>query len=133
MPALSRESGNTWRLPTVAELRAVFDPSCTRAELDRSPFGIYVVDADFRLVQVSDGAQKVFSNVRPLIGRDVAEVLRLLWPEPLATEIIERLWHTLATGEPHPPWRTTAMLRPRTPSRDGYEGASATNSDRFQP
>lgn len=38
MPALSRESGDNWRLPTVAELRAVFDLGCTRAEKDRSPF-----------------------------------------------------------------------------------------------
>jgi len=69
--------------------------------VDRSPFGIYAVDADFRLVQVSDGAQKVFENVRPLIGRDFAEVLRFIWPEPFAAEAIERFRHTLATGESH--------------------------------
>ena len=38
MPALSRESGAEWRLPTVAELRAVFDPSCTREQQAASPF-----------------------------------------------------------------------------------------------
>ena len=69
--------------------------------VDRSPFGIYAVDADFRLVQVSDGAQKVFENVRPLIGRDFAEVLRTIWTEPFATEAIDRFRRTLATGEPY--------------------------------
>ena len=57
-----------------ARLRVAHDTF--RHLVDRSPFGIYAVDADFRLVQVSDGAQKMFENVRPLIGRDFAEVLR---------------------------------------------------------
>jgi PAS domain S-box-containing protein len=78
-------------------LRAAHDTF--RHLVDRSPFGIYAVDADFRLVQVSDGARKVFENVRPLIGRDFAEVLRVVWPEPFATEVIGRFRHTLATGE----------------------------------
>ena len=67
--------------------------------VDQSPFGVYVVDADFALVQVSVGAQKVFQNVRPLIGRDFAEVLRVLWPEPFATDAINIFRHTLGTGE----------------------------------
>lgn len=71
------------------------------ALVQRSPFGIYTVDADFRLANVSDGAQKVFSNVRPLIGRDFAEILRILWPEPFASEAIDRFRHTLASGEPY--------------------------------
>jgi PAS domain S-box-containing protein len=69
--------------------------------VENSPFGIYVVDGDFRLVQVSAGAQKVFSNVRPLLGRDFAEILRILWPEPFASEAIALFRHTLATGEPY--------------------------------
>jgi len=67
----------------------------------QSPFGVYVVDADFRLVQVSAGAEKVFQNVRPLLGRDFAEVLRLLWPEPFATEVIRIFQRTLETGVPY--------------------------------
>ena len=69
--------------------------------VENSPFGVYAVDADFRLVQVSAGAQKVFSTVRPLLGRDFAEVLRILWPEPFASEAIALFRHTLATGEPY--------------------------------
>lgn len=69
--------------------------------VENSPFGVYVVDADFRLAQVSAGAQKVFENVRPLIGRDFAEVLRAIWPEPFASEAIALFQHTLETGEPY--------------------------------
>ena len=68
--------------------------------IQHNPFGVYVVDADFRLRQVSLGAQKVFSTVRPLLGRDFAEVLRIVWTEPFATEAINRFRHTLETGEP---------------------------------
>ena len=68
--------------------------------VERSPFGIYVIDADFRLVQISDGGQKAFANVRPLIGRDFTEVVHAAWPDPFAGEVIARFRHTLATGEP---------------------------------
>ncbi|MEO7382644.1 MAG: PAS domain S-box protein [Paracoccaceae bacterium] len=67
-----------------------------------SPFGIFAVDADFRLSMVSIGAQKVFRNVqRPLNGRDMAEALRVIWPEPFATEAIGHFRNVLATGVPY--------------------------------
>lgn len=68
--------------------------------IQNNPFGIYVVDSDFRLRQVSVGAQKVFSSVRPLLSRDFAEVLRIVWTEPFASAAIARFRHTLETGEP---------------------------------
>ncbi len=80
-------------------LRAAHDTF--RHLVEHSPFGIYVVDADFRLAMVGAGAQKVFANVRPLIGRDFAEVLRVVWPDPFAAELIDIFRHTLATGEPY--------------------------------
>jgi len=80
-------------------LRAAHDTF--RHLVEHSPFGVYVVDADFRLIQVSAGAQKVFEHVRPLLGRDFAEVLRIVWPEPFASEAIGRFRHTLETGEPY--------------------------------
>lgn len=67
--------------------------------VENSPFGVYAVDADFRLVQVSRGAQKVFENVHPLLGRDFADVLRVIWTEPFASEAIGHFRHTLETGE----------------------------------
>ena len=68
--------------------------------IQNDPFGVYVVDADFTLRQVSLGAQKVFATVpRPLLGRDFAEVLRCVWAEPFATEAIETFRRTLDTGK----------------------------------
>ncbi len=69
------------------------------ALIRNNPFGTYVVDSSFRLREVSLGARKVFEQVTPLLGRDFAEVLRLIWQEPFASEAIARFRHTLATGE----------------------------------
>jgi PAS domain S-box-containing protein len=71
-----------------------------RQLVDNSPFGIYAVDADLRVVQASIGARKAFESVQPLIGRDLVEVLGNIWPESMASEVIGRFRHTLATGEP---------------------------------
>jgi PAS domain S-box-containing protein len=65
-----------------------------------NPFGVYLVDADFRLAVVGKGAQRVFTNVHPLLGRDLAEVMRCIWPEPFASEVIGHFQRVLATGEP---------------------------------
>ncbi|MGH8589827.1 MAG: histidine kinase dimerization/phospho-acceptor domain-containing protein, partial [Gammaproteobacteria bacterium] len=69
--------------------------------VDQSPFGIYTVDSEFRIAQVSTAAQPAFRNVRPLIGRDFGEAIRIIWPEPFASEVIDIFRHTLETGEPH--------------------------------
>ena len=69
--------------------------------IQNNPFGMYVVDADFRVAQFSQGARKAFANVQPVIGRDFAEVMQTLWPESFASEAVSRFRHTLATGEPH--------------------------------
>ena len=67
----------------------------------RSPFGIYTVDADFRLSHVSDGAQPVFANVRPLVGHDFEDALNTIWTEDFAREAVALFRHTLASGEPY--------------------------------
>ncbi len=69
--------------------------------VESSPFGVYVVNSDFRLIQVSAGARKVFTNVHPLLNRDFSEVIRIVWTEPFATEVIALFRHTLSTGEPY--------------------------------
>ncbi|MGA1986036.1 MAG: PAS domain-containing protein [Candidatus Sulfotelmatobacter sp.] len=71
------------------------------ALVEQSPLGIYTVDSQFRVRNVSAGAMPAFRNVRPLIGRDFAEVMRILWPESFAGEAIRIFQHTLATGEPY--------------------------------
>jgi PAS domain S-box-containing protein len=81
------------------KLRAAHDSF--RHLVEQSPFGVYAVDADFRLVQVSAGAQKAFENVRPLIGRDFGEAMRIIWPETIASEVIAVFRRVLETGEPH--------------------------------
>jgi PAS domain S-box-containing protein len=72
-----------------------------RQLVDNSPFGIFSVDADFRLMQLSAGAQRAFKSVQPLIGNDMAEATRFLWTEPFASDAIGRFRHTLDTGEPY--------------------------------
>lgn len=60
-----------------------------RRLVEGSPFGVYVVDADFRLAMLSRGARKTFENVRPLIGRDFGEIVRAIWNDPFASNVIE--------------------------------------------
>jgi signal transduction histidine kinase len=69
------------------------------ALVEHAPFGIYVVDARFRLQQMNSTTRKVFQQVEHPFGRDFEEVLRALWPEPFATRTAERFRHTLHTGE----------------------------------
>jgi PAS domain S-box-containing protein len=81
------------------------------ALIQNNPFGIYVVDADFKIGQVSLGAQKVFAGVLPLIGRDFGEVLRILWPAAFAADVLARFRHTLDSGEPYAAPRTIERRR----------------------
>jgi PAS domain S-box-containing protein len=70
--------------------------------VERAPFGIYIVDAQLRIAHMNAGSQTgAFANVRPVIGRDIAEAMRILWPEPVAAEIVGHFRHTLGTGEPY--------------------------------
>jgi len=71
------------------------------ALVERSPLGIYTVDSQFRIRNVSAGAMPAFRNVQPLIGRDFGEVMRILWPESFAAEAVRIFRHTLETGEPY--------------------------------
>jgi PAS domain S-box-containing protein len=85
-----------------------------------NPFGVYLVDNDFRLAQISKGAEKVFSKVQPLLNRDLAEVLRIIWEEPFATEAISRFRHTLDSGEPFHS-RTTTENRADLDEVESYD------------
>ncbi|MDQ3004991.1 MAG: GAF domain-containing protein, partial [Chloroflexota bacterium] len=67
--------------------------------VDAAPFGVYFIDSEFRLRAINKGSEQVFSGIHPLIGRDFAEILSIIWQEPFATEAIERFRHTLLTGE----------------------------------
>ena len=70
--------------------------------IERSPFGTYVVDSQFRIVMMNTVSQEgAFRNVHPVIGRSFDEAMRVLWPEKVAAEIIGHFRHTLTTGEPY--------------------------------
>ena len=64
-----------------------------------NPYGIYVIDADFRLMNVSRGAETLFANIDPLIGRNFEDVLRIIWPDPFASQLVGIFRKTLETGE----------------------------------
>ncbi|MCX5684584.1 MAG: PAS domain S-box protein [Planctomycetota bacterium] len=68
--------------------------------VERSPFGIYIVDSRFCVAQMNANAQNgAFRNVRPVIGRDFNEAMRILWPENVAAGILAAFRHTLESGE----------------------------------
>lgn len=67
--------------------------------IEKSPFGIYLVDDEFKMAEISAGGLKAFENIDPLIGRDFSELIRIQWPKPLAMDIISRFKHTLETGD----------------------------------
>jgi PAS domain S-box-containing protein len=70
--------------------------------VERAPFGIYVIDSQFCVAHMNARSQTgAFRNVKPLIGRDFSDVMRVLWPEPVAIEIIGHFRRTLETGEPY--------------------------------
>ncbi len=64
-----------------------------------APTGVYVVDAQFRLQQINARALPAFEKVQPAIGRDFAEVMRILWGPEVGGDIVNIFQHTLATGE----------------------------------
>ena len=68
--------------------------------VERSPFGIYVVDSQFRIAMMNAASLAgPFRNVYPAVGLNFAEAMRILWPEDVAAEIIDHFRHTLDTGE----------------------------------
>ncbi|HEV2397765.1 MAG TPA: PAS domain-containing protein [Candidatus Sulfotelmatobacter sp.] len=70
--------------------------------VENAPYGVYVIDSQFRVALTDPGSRtEAFRNVDPLDGRDFGEVMRILWPEPLASEIIAIFRQTLETGEPY--------------------------------
>ncbi|MGQ0748990.1 MAG: PAS domain S-box protein [Betaproteobacteria bacterium] len=85
---------------TIAEEQLSQSRKALAQLVERAPFGIYIVDSQFRISSMNVGSRTgAFHNVQPVIGRDFAEAMRILWPEPVAAEIIGHFRHTLDTGE----------------------------------
>ena len=94
---LGAGSDITERKQAESELRQSHDTYLSLIE--NNPFGIYLIDADFRMAQVSASVKTAFGAITPLIGRDFGEILKILWQEPTAGEITTRFRDTLETGE----------------------------------
>jgi PAS domain S-box-containing protein len=75
--------------------------------INQSPGGVYVVDDLFRVYQASLQARSVFAAAEPVIGRDFAEVMRILWGAETGEDLAALFRHTLATGEPYKASRFT--------------------------
>lgn len=70
--------------------------------VENSPFGIYTVDADFRVAQMNINTQNgAFKNVRPAIGADFSQAMHTLWSPDVAKEVVSHFRKTLDTGEPY--------------------------------
>lgn len=67
--------------------------------INQAPVGVYVVDSQFRLQQINPMAVPNFEGITPLIGRDFAEIVHLIWPQKVASDHIKHFRHTLATGQ----------------------------------
>lgn len=67
-----------------------------------APLGVYLVDADFRITQVTPVALPFFVSIPgSIIGRDFEEIAHLLWEENYAEETVRIFRHTLETGQPY--------------------------------
>ncbi len=70
--------------------------------LNHAPFGVYLVDAYFRIREVNPVALSVFGDVPGgLIGRDFDEVAHTLWERQYADEMVAIFRETLETGHPY--------------------------------
>ena len=69
--------------------------------VEQAPTGVYVVDSEFRLMQVNARAAPVFKMVHPLVGRDFTEIMQILWGGEQGTALAAIFRNTLLTGEPY--------------------------------
>ena len=67
--------------------------------IEQAPGGVYVVDAQFRVMQMNAESRPFFASAEPLIGRDFEEALEIVWGPEIGPQIASVFRHTLATGE----------------------------------
>ena len=88
--------------------------------IENAPFGVYVVDAQFCLCQASAAARKAFASVQPLIGRHFGDIVRAVWSEPFASEVLAHFRRTLDSGKAHAQ-PTVSEPRKDTPHTESYD------------
>ena len=64
--------------------------------IKNAPFGIFIIDVDFRLIEISECVNKIFDRIKPLVGQNFTEILPIIWGESFAAEIITHLQYTLS-------------------------------------
>ena len=67
--------------------------------IEQAPSGVFVIDSDFRVLQVNRLAAPVFASVTPLHGRDLNEVFDIIWGPDEGGRLAQIFRHTLETGE----------------------------------
>ncbi len=68
--------------------------------LGRAPIGVFLVDTDFRMLEINPVALPEFGAISgSVLGRDVRELLPVIWERKYADEIIQIFQRTLETGE----------------------------------
>ena len=90
------------------------------ALIEQAPVGVYVVDGKLCIQKANAVALPLFENVRPLIGRDLSEVVHLIWAKKVAADIVALFRHTLKTGESYKS-SEFAERRKDTGTREVYE------------
>src|SRR5262245_45945154 len=55
------------------------------------PVGVCIVDSEMRLWALDEAAAAVFGMSEPLPGDDFVELIRFLWPEPLASNAVAHI------------------------------------------
>ena len=75
-----------------------------------SPYGVYLVDADFRVCEANHTARHALGDAADMVGGDFAELMRGLWPRGEAEELLAIFRRTLATGHPY---RDSELVRRR--------------------
>jgi signal transduction histidine kinase len=88
--------------------------------IENAPFGVYLVDSKFLMCQASAAAHKAFASVHPLIGRNFGEIVRMVWPEPFASEVLAHFHHTLDSGEAYAA-PTASEMRKDIPDTESYD------------
>jgi PAS domain S-box-containing protein len=84
-----------------AETALRFTEAQRFALIEQSPIGMYLIDSEFRLLQINPKARPVFPNIEVTLGHDFRETMRTMWPSETSEEILARFQHTLQTGEPY--------------------------------
>ena len=65
---------------------------------NQAPLGIYLVDSELRVREVNPTALPAFGDI-PVVGRDLDEIMHVLWSDYYADKIVQIFRHTLQTGE----------------------------------